>query len=256
MDTQTGLRCDFAGYIFELKAMRDVPTWMLEMIERFNLIPIGFSKYATAHRLEGLSCGRSYTASGEKRHPLNRVMEQFFDLLNGQNELILPQVFVSLCTSFVLGLVLASVYRWTHQGFSYARSFIHTIVLSSLVITIMVMAIGNNMARGLGILGAMAFIRFRTPIRDPRDIIFLFAALALGISAGAQVYDIAIVGTLFFAGAAFFLTYSPFASRREFEGLLRFILPNDSRSEEEIDRILPGIHALGGPARGPRRDPG
>jgi hypothetical protein len=65
MDTQTGLRCDFAGYIFELKAMRDVPTWMLEMIERFNLIPIGFSKYATAHRLEGLSCGRSYTASGE-----------------------------------------------------------------------------------------------------------------------------------------------------------------------------------------------
>lgn len=165
-------------------------------------------------------------------------MEQFFDLLNGQNELILPQVFVSLCTSFVLGLVLASVYRWTHQGFSYARSFIHTIVLSSLVITIMVMAIGNNMARGLGILGAMAFIRFRTPIRDPRDIIFLFAALALGISAGAQVYDIAIVGTLFFAGAAFFLTYSPFASRREFEGLLRFILPNDSRSEEEIDRIF------------------
>lgn len=165
-------------------------------------------------------------------------MEQFFDLLNGQNELILPQVFVSLCTSFVLGLVLASVYRWTHQGFSYARSFIHTIVLSSLVITIMVMAIGNNMARGLGILGAMAFIRFRTPIRDPRDIIFLFASLALGISAGAQVYDIAIVGTLFFAGAAFFLTYSPFASRREFEGLLRFILPNDSRSEDEIDRIF------------------
>jgi uncharacterized membrane protein YhiD involved in acid resistance len=165
-------------------------------------------------------------------------MEQFFDLLNGQNELILPQVFVSLCTSFVLGLVLASVYRWTHQGFSYARSFIHTIVLSSLVITIMVMAIGNNMARGLGILGAMAFIRFRTPIRDPRDIIFLFAALALGISAGAQVYDIAIVGTLFFSGAAFFLTYSPFASRREFEGLLRFILPNDSRSEDEIDRIF------------------
>lgn len=165
-------------------------------------------------------------------------MEQFFDLLNGQNELILPQVFVSLCTSFVLGLVLASVYRWTHQGFSYARSFIHTIVLSSIVITIMVMAIGNNMARGLGILGAMAFIRFRTPIRDPRDIIFLFASLALGISAGAQVYDIAIVGTLFFAGAAFFLTYSPFASRREFEGLLRFILPNDSRGEEELERIF------------------
>lgn len=165
-------------------------------------------------------------------------MEELFDALNGQNELILPQVFVSLCASFVLGLVLAAIYRWTHQGFSYAKSYIHTIVLSSLATTIMVMAIGNNMARGLGILGAMAFIRFRTPIRDPRDIIFLFAALALGISAGAQVYDIAIIGTLFFGGAAFFLAHSPFASRREFEGLLRFILPSDSDLDGEIDQIF------------------
>jgi hypothetical protein len=165
-------------------------------------------------------------------------MEELFDALNGQNELILPQVFVSLCASFVLGLVLAAIYRWTHQGFSYAKSYIHTIVLSSVATTIMVMAIGNNMARGLGILGAMAFIRFRTPIRDPRDIIFLFAALALGISAGAQVYDIAIIGTLFFGGAAFFLAHSPFASRREFEGLLRFILPSDSDLDGEIDQIF------------------
>lgn len=49
-------------------------------------------------------------------------MEELFDALNGQNELILPQVFVSLCASFVLGLVLAAIYRWTHQGFSYAKS--------------------------------------------------------------------------------------------------------------------------------------
>lgn len=165
-------------------------------------------------------------------------MEELFDALNGQNELILPQVFVSLCTSFVLGLVLAAIYRWTHHGFSYAKTYVHTIVLSSVATTIMVMAIGSNMARGLGILGAMAFIRFRTPIRDPRDIIFLFAALALGISAGAQVYDIAIIGTLFFGGAAFFLAYSPFASRREFEGLLRFILPGNSDLDGEIDEIF------------------
>ncbi len=165
-------------------------------------------------------------------------MNELFDALNGQNELILPQVFVSLFTSFVLGLILAAIYRWTHQGFSYSKSYIHTIVLSSVAVSIMVMAIGSNMARGLGILGAMAFIRFRTPIRDPRDIIFLFAALALGISAGAQVYDIAIIGTLFFGGAAFFLAYSPFASRREFEGLLRFILPSDSSLDAEIDQIL------------------
>ncbi|MEM7698413.1 MAG: DUF4956 domain-containing protein [Verrucomicrobiota bacterium] len=165
-------------------------------------------------------------------------MEQFFDALSSKNEILLPQVLVSLFASFILGLVLAAIYRWTHQGFSYSRTFIHTIVLSSIVITIMVMAIGNNLARGLGILGAMAFIRFRTPIRDPRDIIFLFAALAIGISAGAQVYSIAIVGTAFFGLAAFFLTYSPFGSRREFEGLLRFMLPNMDQADDQLSSIF------------------
>jgi len=65
MDTQTALRSNFAGFILELKAMRDVPTWMVELIQRFNLTPVGFSKYATAHRLEGLHLNRCYTAAGE-----------------------------------------------------------------------------------------------------------------------------------------------------------------------------------------------
>ena len=147
-------------------------------------------------------------------------------------------IIFSLSISFVLGLVLATVYRWTHQSFSYARSFLHTMVLATIVITIMIMAIGNNMARGLGIMGAMAFVRFRTPIRDPRDIIFLFAALAVGIASGAQVFDVAIIGTLYFGFTAIFLSWSPFASRREFEGLLRFMLPPSSPSHAHLHEIL------------------
>ena len=99
------------------------------------------------------------------------------------------EVLFSLCVSFVLGLVIATVYRWTHQGFSYARSFLHTMVLAAIVITVMIIAIGNNMARGLGIMGAMAFVRFRTPIRDPRDIIFLFASLSIGIACASSMHS-------------------------------------------------------------------
>ncbi len=148
------------------------------------------------------------------------------------------EVLFSLCVSFVLGLVIATVYRWTHQGFSYARSFLHTMVLAAIVITVMIIAIGNNMARGLGIMGAMAFVRFRTPIRDPRDIIFLFASLAIGIACGSQTFNVAIIGTVFFSFAAMFLSWSPFASRREFEGLLRFMLPADSPSHQYLHDIF------------------
>lgn len=165
-------------------------------------------------------------------------MEPLFDALGATRVLAPNEIFFSLCLSFVLGLVIATVYRWTHQGFSYARSFLHTIVLAIIVITIMIMAIGNNMARGLGILGAMAFVRFRTPIRDPRDIIFLFAALAIGIASGSQVFVIALIGTLFFCFTALFLAWSPFASRREFEGLLRFMLPKESQSVHMLPEVF------------------
>ncbi len=164
-------------------------------------------------------------------------MEPLFDALGATRSLAPPEILMSLSLSFVLGLVIATVYRWTHSGFSFARNFLHTIVLATIVITIMIMAIGNNMARGLGILGAMAFVRFRTPIRDPRDIIFLFASLAVGIASGSQTFTIAIIGTLFFCFTAVYLAWSPFASRREFEGLLRFLLPKDSHSSD----LLPAI---------------
>ena len=165
-------------------------------------------------------------------------MESFFTALGPSYSLSSMDIIFALSVSFVLGLVLATVYRWTHQGFSYARSFLHTMVLATVVITIMIMAIGNNMARGLGIMGAMAFVRFRTPIRDPRDIIFLFASLAIGIASGAQVFDVAIIGAIFFSLTALFLSWSPFASRREFEGLLRFMLPAESPSQQHVHDIF------------------
>jgi uncharacterized membrane protein YhiD involved in acid resistance len=89
----------------------------------------------------------------------------------------------------------------------------------------MIMAIGNNLARGLGILGTLAIIRFRTPVRDPRDIIFLFATFAIGIATGAGVFLVSCVGSVAFSIVALYLHWSPFASRREYEGLLRFMLP-------------------------------
>jgi len=165
-------------------------------------------------------------------------MESFLTALGPTKSLESMEVLFSLSVSFVLGLILATVYRWTHQSFSYARSFLHTMVLATIVITIMIMAIGNNMARGLGIMGAMAFVRFRTPIRDPRDIIFLFASLSIGIASGAQVFGVAIIGTLYFCFTALFLSWSPFASRREFEGLLRFMMPPDSQSLENLQAIF------------------
>ena len=71
MDTQTGLNRPFAGYIFELKAMRDSPRWMLELVERFNLTTTGFCKYATAWRMETLFRGFEYDAASQNTTATN-----------------------------------------------------------------------------------------------------------------------------------------------------------------------------------------
>ncbi len=165
-------------------------------------------------------------------------MEDFVTSLGNAQALSINQILCGLITSFVLCMVLASVYRWTFQGLSYSRSYIHTLVLGGMITALVIMAIGNNLARGLGILGTLALIRFRTPIRDPRDMMFLFASLAVGIGCGAGVYSVPVLGTIMLSIAALLLHWSPFASRREYEGLLRFMLPVDTVSETDVIELM------------------
>jgi uncharacterized membrane protein YhiD involved in acid resistance len=165
-------------------------------------------------------------------------MDDFLTVFGASEFLRVEEVLCSLLLTFVLCSVLATVYRWTFQGLSYSRSYVHTMVLGGMIVSMLIMAIGNNLARGLGILGTLAIVRFRTPIRDPRDTVFLFASLGIGIACGANVFNVAIVGTATISAAALLLHWSPFAARREYEGLLRFLLPADASVEDKVRGVL------------------
>ena len=165
-------------------------------------------------------------------------MTTLFDALGPTRPIPLEGIGLSLLVSFLLATILGKVFQWTHTGPSYSRSIVQTVVLGCLIATVMIIAIGNNLARGLGILGTLALVRFRTPIRDPRDITFIFASLALGVASGAQLYELAVLATLFFCLVTWILSWSPFSSRRDFEGLLRFILPPGSPALDTVRAIL------------------
>ncbi len=165
-------------------------------------------------------------------------MDDFLTVFGTARILGVEQILCNILLSFVLSSVLATVYRWTFTGLSYSRSYVHTLVLGGMVVATLIMAIGNNLARGLGILGTLAIIRFRTPIRDPRDMVFLFASFGVAIACGAATYGVAIIGTVMFSLAALLLNWSPFASRREYEGLLRFMIPMASPAEPQVQAVL------------------
>jgi uncharacterized membrane protein YhiD involved in acid resistance len=148
------------------------------------------------------------------------------------------QAALTLLSAFALSKIVAFTYERTYEGMSYSRGFVQAMVLSAIVAAMLMMAIGDNLARGLGILGTMALVRYRTSIRDPRDMVFMFAALAVGLATGVKSYPSALFGTLAFCGAALLLQWSPFGRRRRFDGMLRFWLPRSGASGDEVRTVL------------------
>lgn len=144
----------------------------------------------------------------------------------------------ALLCAFVLAQLVAWIYCLTYRGFSYSRTFVHAMVLGAVVAAVVTSAIGNSLARGIGMLGALAIVRFRTQIRDPRDIIFLFATIALGVASGAQAYAVALVGCLAFGAAALYLHWTPFASLQTYEGLVRFMAKAELTSQDPVLTVL------------------
>jgi hypothetical protein len=146
-------------------------------------------------------------------------------------------VLLALLLAFVLSQAIAATYVWTFRGMSYSRSFVLTVAMGGTVAATLMLAINNSIAAGLGIAGSLAIVRFRSALRDPRDMIFIFASMAAGIASGLRIYMAALIGTAVFCGAMVVLTASEFGSQRRFDGLLRLQLPV-SADESLLSPIL------------------
>ncbi|WP_066907803.1 DUF4956 domain-containing protein [Millisia brevis] len=105
-------------------------------------------------------------------------------------------VAISLALSFVLSTIIASVYRYTHKNVSYSQSFVQTLVLCGMIITVIMLVVGSNIARAFALVGALSVIRFRNAIKETRDVGFIFLVMAIGMTTGTRFYLLAIVATV------------------------------------------------------------
>lgn len=146
------------------------------------------------------------------------MLDQLFGEASGYYEYPSFELAVfSLLLAFVLSTIIALTYKFTFKAKILPNHFFQAIILSSLVTSMIMMAIGNNLAVGFGIIGAVAIIRFRTLIRDPRNIIFIFAGISVGIATGVYGYSIAVAGTAIFCIVAVLLSISPYGLPPEFD---------------------------------------
>ncbi len=140
--------------------------------------------------------------------------------------------------AFILSTMIAITYEKTYRALSYSRNYVQSLILIALVSTTVMEAVGDSLARGIGIMAAMAVIRFRTNFKDSRDIVFIFASLSVGVSCGVNGFEIAIVGAFAFMFVAFLLYWSPFGESSYFDGMLRFNLDNDAQSKQALEKVL------------------
>ena len=115
--------------------------------------------------------------------------------LENVSEFSVLDTVLGLAVSLVIGLFIFLIYKKTLTGVMYSSGFALTLVGLSLVTTLVIMAVTSNVVLSLGMVGALSIIRFRTAIKEPVEIVFLFWSLAVGIVVGAGLLPLAVIGS-------------------------------------------------------------
>jgi len=169
-------------------------------------------------------------------------MDRWWQILEdtslGSGTFTAQSVLLSLLLAFVLGQVLAWVYYLTHSGLSYSRSYVQSLILITVIVAMVMSVIGNNIITAVGLMGALAIVRFRNVLKDTRDIAFIFCALVIGMACGSHRYLTAILGTVILCMIAVYLHVTDFGSHEPHNGFLRFGLRSPLGPDHPVSGIL------------------
>ncbi len=113
----------------------------------------------------------------------NSFLEQF-----SSNQLDIGRAAISMLVSLALGMLIYFIYKKTFRGVVYSSTFAMSLVLMTVITTVIIVTISSNVVLSLGMVGALSIVRFRSAIKDPVDIMFLFWGISMGIVVGAQQY--------------------------------------------------------------------
>ncbi|GAB3647340.1 DUF4956 domain-containing protein [Echinicola sediminis] len=152
--------------------------------------------------------------------------------------LTVREAIANVVVSLVSGVFIAILYRVTYRGVSYSTTFTNAIIMLTMITALVIMVIGNNLARAFGLVGAMSIIRFRTAVKDSQDIMFIFFALGIGLSAGVGLYAVTFSSTLLIGLAILITTKLNHASPPNREFLLQVIYQQEKINDDPFQPIL------------------
>lgn len=148
------------------------------------------------------------------------------------NDKGLTDFLISILVSLVLGLLIFMAYRLTYSGVAYSKRFNVSLVMLSMITTMVMAVISNNIALSLGMVGALSIVRFRTAVKDSRDTTFIFWCIGVGICCGVAQFALAAIGS-----AVIFLFMIVMGQIRA-DGKYLYIIRCGSKDEKQVESIM------------------
>ncbi len=151
-------------------------------------------------------------------------------------QLTFREVLLHLLVALVCGIMISVVYRQTYKGLSYSTTFVNSLIMLTMITSVVIMVIGNNLATAFGLVGAMSIIRFRTAVKDTQDIMFIFFALAIGLASGVGIYEVALLGTIIVGVVFYIIVKVNMSAPRKRDFLLQMVV--SAKTNDGFDASL------------------
>lgn len=165
------------------------------------------------------------------------MLETIITSTNGESFTLLNALII-ITSSIVLGLIISFAYMRTHKREGYSPSFTVTLIMLPVIISIIILLVGNNVARAFSLAGAFSIIRFRSAPGDPKDITYVFFTLAVGLTCGMGYIGYAFIFTIVLCTLTIVLDAIKFAMPKTKTSKLKITIPGDLNYDGIFDEIL------------------
>jgi uncharacterized membrane protein YhiD involved in acid resistance len=161
-----------------------------------------------------------------------------FHIADLTSEFAITDMVLVMVLSFVLSAAIGWIYQITHRGTSYTQSFVFTLVLNGMVVALVMLVIGSDIARAFSLVGALSIIRFRNAVKETRDVGFIFFTMAIGMAIGTGFYLLAVAGTLFISLVIVLMTRYNWYAREMSSHILHIQVPNGVPFQTLFDKAF------------------
>ena len=165
----------------------------------------------------------------------NTLLQEFTNLQDLTSSFSMLDVAIWLTLSFVLTAIIGLVYEKTHKWTSYTQSYVHTLIIMAMVITVVMLIVGSNIARAFSLVWALSIVRFRNAMKETRDIWFIFLAMAVWMAMWTKFYLLWIMATIFILSVIVIMHKFDWYAKPVTSQILKIQVENNLDTEKVFD---------------------